>query len=223
MFLRSPRGTSSAPSVRPRTSEILLAGTDSPVRADSSTFIEADSRMRQSAGMASPASSTTTSPGTSSADGTVTCLPPRMTLEVAALISCRAARAFSAWYSCTTPSTELRMTTNMMMKTSAKSASPCAMPVTAEMTAAMISMITIGSAIMAKKRFHSGSFSASLSLLGPTLARRSAASAAVRPSCSSEPCSCSTSTESDRYSFTFPSWFTALARISHTQQVDARS
>ncbi len=201
MFLRSASGTSSVPEERPSASVILLTGTDSPVSADSSIFIDALSTMRQSAGTASPASSTTTSPGTSSSAGIMYNFPLRMTFDCAALIFCRAERAFSAWYSWATPRIEFSTTTNMMMITSAKSASPWAMPVRAEITAATISMITIGSAIIAKKRFQRGSFAASLSLLGPIFSSRAAALALSRP-CSSElACSCTTSPACSRYSF----------------------
>ena len=61
-------------------------GTHSPVSAASSTFRLALSRMRASAGTASPASSTTTSPGTSSSlFGASRCFPSRSTLLVAAV------------------------------------------------------------------------------------------------------------------------------------------
>ena len=181
MFLRSPRGTSLPSSSTSRTVAILLTGTDSPVRAASSIFMEALSMMRQSAGTESPASRITRSPTTSSEDGTLTTLPPRTTLLWAADISWSAASASSALDSWTTPRTAFTTTTKLMMITSAKSASPCASPVRAEMTAATMSMMIIGSAICAKKRFQSGSFSASLSLLRPFFSRRAAASSGARP------------------------------------------
>ena len=126
-----------------------------------------------------------------------------MTLDWAALISCRAARASSLLASWATPSTELTTTTNMMMITSAQSASPLIMPVAALMMAATMSMMTMGSAICWKKRIHSGVFSSSFSLLGPCLARRSDAAASERPDSPSVPCAESTSSADDRYSFTF--------------------
>ena len=205
MFLRSPSGTS-PPSGASSVPATLFAGTDSPVRAASSIFIEALSRMRQSAGTESPASSTTTSPTTSSEEDTATILPSRTALLCAADISCRAARASSALDSWTTPSTAFTTTTKQMMITSAKSASPWAMPVSAEMTAATISMMIMGSAICARNRFHSGSFSASLSLFRPSRSRRAAASPAVSPRSPSEPTASRTAEESCRYSFNFPSW-----------------
>ena len=201
MFLRSPSGTSSVPAASSIALACFSTGTDSPVSAASSIFIVALSSTRQSAGTESPASSMITSPGTSSALGRCTSLPSRSTLDCAALISCRASRASSLLASWTTPSTELTITTNMMMATSAKSGSPLTMPVSALMTAATISMMTIGSAICSKKRFHSGVFSASSSLLGPVLARRDDASSLLRPRFSSTPWSLSTSAAADRYSF----------------------
>ena len=73
------------------------------------------------------------------------------------------------------------MTTDRMMAASAHSGSPWMKPVMTEMAAATSSMMTIGSPICSKKRFHMGVFSSSSSLFGPTLARRDCASAAVRP------------------------------------------
>ena len=111
------------------------------------------------------------------------------------------------------------MTTTMMMMTSAHSGSPCTMPVTAEMTAATMSMMTIGSAICSKKRFQSGVFSSRSSSLRPYWDRRLEASAEVRPLSSLEDSSLSTSSTDERYSFNvFPP---AITRS--TRQVDARS
>ena len=77
----------------------FVTGTLSPVRAASSIFMLALSRMRPSAGTASPASSTTTSPTTRSSLRTETILPSRRTLLVAAAICCKASMAFSALFS----------------------------------------------------------------------------------------------------------------------------
>ncbi len=183
MFLRSPRGTSS-PSAS-RASTILSTGRDSPVSADSSTLRLALSTTRQSAGTASPASRTTTSPGTSSSERTSTIFPSRTTLEVLAAICWRASKASSALDSWTTPRTALTTTTNRMMTTSAMSDSPWAAPATALMTAAASNRMIMGSASWARKRFHSGSFLASSSLLGPYWPRRLATSASVRPASTS--------------------------------------
>ena len=96
MLRRSPKGTSLAPGCRASAPVCFSTGTLSPVRAASSTFRLALSSTRASAGTASPASSTTTSPGTSCSLFSVSCLPPRSTLLVAAVICCRASMAFSA-------------------------------------------------------------------------------------------------------------------------------
>ena len=201
MFLRSPRGTSSASAASVMASVCFSTGTDSPVRAASSIFMDALSSTRQSAGTESPASRRTMSPGTSSELGRWLILPSRTTLDWAALISCRASRACSLLASWTTPSTELSTTTNRMIAASAHSGSPCRKPATTEMAAATSSMMTIGSPICSKKRFHSGVFSSSSSLLGPYCARRLAASAEVRPLSSFEESSPSTSSADARYSF----------------------
>ena len=167
--------------------------------------MEALSRTRQSAGTESPASSRTISPGTSSELGMWTSLPSRITLDWAALISCRASRACSDLASWTTPRTEFKITTDRMIAASAHSGSPWMKPVITEMAAATSSMMTMGSAICSKKRFHMGVFSSSSSLLGPTLARREAASAADRPVSALEDCAASTSSAEARYSFSIKS------------------
>ena len=74
----------------------LLTGTDSPVSAASSIFRLALCMILPSAGTASPASSITTSPTTSSSLGMVTSFPSRSTCDTAADISCSASIAFSA-------------------------------------------------------------------------------------------------------------------------------
>ena len=61
-FTRSASGTSPVPSIA---SSSLSTGTDSPVSIDSSTEVDAVTTKRPSAGTRSPASSSTTSPGTS--------------------------------------------------------------------------------------------------------------------------------------------------------------
>ena len=93
------------------------------------------------------------------------------------------------------------MTTAMMMMTSAHSDSPWMVPVMAEMAAATMSMMTIGSAICSKKRFQSGVFSSFSSSLGPYWARRDDASPEVMPLSSLEDSSFSTSSLDSRYSF----------------------
>ena len=209
------------PSASVMASVCFSTGTDSPVSAASSIFMEALSSTRQSAGTESPASSKITSPGTSSELGRCTILPSRMTFDWAALICCSASSACSDFASWTTPSTELMMTTAKMMMTSAHSGSPWIVPVMAEIAAATMSMMTIGSAICSKKRFHSGVFSSSSSLLGPTLARREDASAAARPPSAFEDCSSSTSSAEAKYSFDIDMTPPGLHQAA--RQIDARS
>ena len=189
---------SSSPCLIISVSAILLAGTDSPVSAASSILSEADSKMRQSAGTESPASRITMSPGTNSLEGTEIWRPSRMTLEVAAVISCRASRASSALDSCTTPSTAFTMTTKRMMMTSAVWFSPEAMPTKALMTAAQSSMMIMGSAIWAKNRFQSGVFFPSASLFRPYFSSRAFASSLVKPFSKSVLTSSMTFSASDR-------------------------
>ena len=121
MLRRSPSGTSSFLSFSISTSISLVTGTDSPVSAASSTFMEWLSMMRQSAGTASPASKITISPMAMSSLLTVTTLPSRSTWEVAAVISISASMAASALLSCTRLMMVLMMTTTRMTSTSAKS------------------------------------------------------------------------------------------------------
>ncbi len=78
-------------------------GADSPVRADSSTRRRAASRRRRSAGTTFPASSRTTSPGTSPEAGSVSRAPSRRTVAVGAASARSAASAPSARSSCAKP------------------------------------------------------------------------------------------------------------------------
>ena len=145
MLRLSPSGISAS---SPQLSTVIIfsAGTDSPVRAASSTLRLAHSKSRQSAGTESPASSTTTSPTTRSSLRTEIILPSRSTLEVAALISCKAWIAASALLSCTTPSTVFISTTTMIMTVSVGKPTPFSIhSVAADMTAATMRIIIIGS------------------------------------------------------------------------------
>lgn len=90
-----------------------------------------------------------------------------MTFAIVVLICLSASRASSLFISWTTPRTELRTTTNMMMITSAKSSLPCIPAIAALMTAATINMMIIGSASCPANRFHIGVLGASFSLFGP--------------------------------------------------------
>ena len=106
MLSRSPRGAFSSTAASASFSE----GTDSPVRADSSLFRPALFKSRASAGTKSPASSRMMSPGTRP-EASMTCsAPSRSTRAWGADMFFRASRAFSAFDSCTTPSTALSTT-----------------------------------------------------------------------------------------------------------------
>ena len=79
------------------------AGTDSPVKADSSIWRLAVSINLKSAGMYLPASIITISPVTTSSDG-ISINSPFLFTNALGVLSCfRASRAFSAFDSCTTP------------------------------------------------------------------------------------------------------------------------
>ncbi len=100
MFFRSPMPTSEAV----MGSEVLATGADSPVRLASWTEkFEVPCRTLASAGMWSPDSISTMSPGTSSLAGIETSTPSLTTLAAGADIFFRAARLFSARYSWMSP------------------------------------------------------------------------------------------------------------------------
>ena len=127
MFFRSPRATSS-PGM---TSAVFSTPSLSPVRELSLTFREKFSRMRPSATTMSPASSSTMSPGTIWAEGTMVRAPSRRTLAVGEDMAFRLSRDFSALKCWTVPRMALRMrTAKMTMVLSA-------LPETAEIRAAM--------------------------------------------------------------------------------------
>ena len=117
MFLRSPKAVVSPSSI----SVCLLTGSDSPVRADSSTWRFTASIRRASAGIKSPASTKMTSPTTSSAEGMTSVFPFRMTLQVGEDIFFSASSDFSALLSCTTPRTAFSITTMKMTRLSTHS------------------------------------------------------------------------------------------------------
>ena len=177
MFFLSPRGIS----LPFRTVSILSTGTDSPVRAASSAFIEADFMIRASAGTLSPASSSMISPGTSSSLSIVIIFPFLLTFDLALDMFCRASIAFSAFDSCTTPSTALMRTTTRMIIASDHSVSPEAVDVMTESTAAIIRMISIGSASFERNCLIIPSFFFSSSLFLPYSDRRFDASLSDSP------------------------------------------
>ncbi len=95
-------------------SVVLSIGTDSPVSAASSVRRFLTSTRRRSAGMRSPDSSSTTSPGTSSSAGIRRVSPPRMVLASAESMLRIESSAFSALPSWMNPSRALRITTPRM-------------------------------------------------------------------------------------------------------------
>ena len=105
----------------------FFTGLDSPVSADSSHFMPSEERMRQSAGMRSPSSSSMTSPGTSSSAGSTRTRPPRTARAVAVESFLSFSRAESARYCCTTPTAAL---STMMKSRMAVSVSSDLSPVT---------------------------------------------------------------------------------------------
>ena len=105
----------------------FLTGRDSPVSGASSHFTPSEERMRQSAGMRSPSSISTTSPGTRRAAGSKRTLPPRTTFAVAVESFLSFSMALSARYCCTTPTAAL---STMMKSRMAVSVSSDLSPVT---------------------------------------------------------------------------------------------
>ena len=86
-------------------------GTDSPVKADSCDFKLTASIILKSAGIKSPVSSTTISPGTNNLEAITSIFPFRITLDAWSLNFCKASNDFSAFDSCATPIIAFKMTT----------------------------------------------------------------------------------------------------------------
>jgi hypothetical protein len=103
MSVRSPSGASAAATV----STPFETGRLSPVSADSSTSSVAALSRRPSAGTTSPASSATTSPGTSCSAGISASEPPRRTFALTIIIFCSAETAAAALPSWLRPRTAL--------------------------------------------------------------------------------------------------------------------
>jgi hypothetical protein len=91
------------------------AGSDSPVRADWSTWTGSPASSRASAGTMSPRRMRITSPGTSSRAGGVTHLPSRFTRALMASFAFRAAIALPACRSSQNPTTALAQSRIRMM------------------------------------------------------------------------------------------------------------
>jgi len=132
MLSWSPRATFSSGMI----SMLFSALSDSPVSALSLVFIEWFSNSRPSPGMTSPASSITMSPHTSSAASMTRCWPSLMTLASGEDSFLRLSRDFSAFMVCMVPRMALSMSTAMITTVLSR------LPVTVEMRAAMMSIIT---------------------------------------------------------------------------------
>ena len=167
-------------------SAVLSTPSDSPVRELSLTFREKFSRMRPSATTMSPASSSTMSPGTTSAEGISSRTPPRSTLAEGADIAFRLSRDFSAFTYWAVPKMALRTSTakmTMVLSTFSERA---------EMTAAMRRMTTKRSLNCSKKIWDTLFCLPSESLLGPYCPVRRRTSSPLRPAgaafCASSAC-----------------------------------
>ena len=159
----------------------LSTGTDSPVRADSSTRKACASVSLPSAGTREPASSRTTSPGTSSRAAISWVTPWRITLLVGVASACSDAIAFSARYSWRNPIHALSTTTTKMKIASVTS------PNAADRTPAATSNNTIGDVTWSSRIRPADGCAPGSSSLGPSRARRAAASSAVKPRARSVP------------------------------------
>ncbi len=100
------------------TTSSFSTGSDSPVSADSSTWSSASRINLRSAGSLSPASTSTTSPGTSLSEGTCRWRPSRSTRASVCTIDRSASRADSALDSWMNPTTVLTTTTPKMTEAS---------------------------------------------------------------------------------------------------------
>ncbi len=171
LFFRSPRATCSWS----MGSIFFSIGSDSPVRAASSMRRLATSTRRPSAGIRFPASSSTTSPGTSSRAEISTTWPSRRTRTVGTASFFRAAIACSARYSWLTPSAALIKTMARMTIVS------CASPIKADTMAATIKMNTMASVSCSRRMSQIDLTPLSISSLAPYRPRRVCASASARP------------------------------------------
>ncbi len=172
MSVRSPSGTSSPGTA----STAFRTGRLSPVRAASSISSVAATSRRPSAGILSPASNVTTSPGTSSSAGTSTRSPSRRTCALITSIFCSAATLSAALPSWFSPSTALRTVSPRIT-----------MPVLNSCSAAMLTIAAptrtscIRSRYWRRNACQPGSVAASASLFGPTSPRRRSTSPGESP------------------------------------------
>ena len=183
MLVRSPRATSAEAS----TPASLGIGALSPVSAASCASRVAERTIRPSAGTMSPASSWTTSPGTTSVAGTSARAPSRTTRAWGTCIRARASTLARAVSSCRVPS-------RMLSTTSSATRTPVATsPMRRLTTTTATSMRFIGSrSWTAASANADGGFSAVIAL-GPCDASRDDASVALSPATASEPACARTS------------------------------
>ncbi len=178
MSTRSPRGTSS-----PGTgSTDFGTGTLSPVRAASSISSVAATSRRPSAGILSPASKETTSPGTSSSDGMSIREPPRWACALITSIFWSAATlsaAFPSWF-------RPRIAFSTVIPRIARPV-PNSWSATTLTIAAPTSTSCIRSRYWRRNECQPGSFASSASLFGPYCARRFSTSPASSPDFGSTP------------------------------------
>ena len=173
MLSRSPRDVFSGSTI----AAFFSTGTDSPVKDASSALSDWLSSRRKSAGTISPASSSTRSPGTSSAAAINFCSPSRRTRAWGEVIFFKASIAFSARPSWTTPRMALIRTMAMMTPVSIYS------PRKAETRLAAIRIRTMTSLNCASSFCSIVCFFFSFRALGPYFSSKAAAC------CESSPCS----------------------------------
>mmetsp|Transcript_20653 Transcript_20653/g.58797 ORF Transcript_20653/g.58797 Transcript_20653/m.58797 type:complete len:234 (-) Transcript_20653:576-1277(-) len=182
MLQRSPSGTALGSPPLSILSVCLSIGTDSPVRAASAQARLPTSIMRKSAGTRSPRVSMTTSPGTMRLAGTLLSLPSRTMMASLESMAFRASAAFSAEPSWMMPMVVLITMTPTMIPTWMELVTGSSvMARTAEMTATKTRMPTSTLLTCCQILMRRLSFSFSVSLFSPYLARRVAASSVVRP------------------------------------------
>ena len=170
----------------------FCTGTDSPVKAASSTSRSAVVHRRRSAATLSPSSRRITSPGTTVADGSSDTCPPRTTRATGEVMSRSAASALAAFFSFTRPRIAFRITMRRIAMPSPKrarkdaSGSGAMIDRTVAITAAPSSASTVESDTWARTRDRSDGGAFSVSLFGPRRARRLSASAGSRPASSDD-------------------------------------
>ena len=184
MSTRSPNGVSAAATG----STSFGTGALSPVSADSSISSVAALMIRPSAGIRSPASTATMSPGTSSSAGICSSDPSRRTRVCTIIIFWSAATLDSAL-----PSWLRDMTALSRVSPRSMIAVPRSRMTMRLTSAAPSSTNCIGSWYWRTNLLQPDSFFASANLLGPNFARRDSTSALLRPTASSTFCAFSAS------------------------------